>query len=410
MILSPKDFDIFCGCGREHQVSIKRIVIEKDCLPRLKSHLAVLGITGKTCAVYDTNTYKAAGLVRPSTDYEFVMNSKNLHADEKAVNHLMYNIPSDTKVLIAVGSGTIHDITRYCAAERGSVFVSAPTAASVDGFASSVAAMTWNGFKVTMPAVAPALILADISVISQAPRYLSVSGVGDILGKFICLADWKIANILTGEYYCDGIAGLMRKAVNEVVQCCDGLRNGETQAFEKLTYGLILAGVAMQLSGNSRPASGAEHHISHFIEVGAVGISHALHGEKVGVGTLICAERYHDMIKSDVIHAHHPVHFPLTREYLQPVYKNLTDSVLEENKHDVLADVDPCVFDEKWTEIRKIIDEIPSYEFLYNILHSLGAKTSLADIGIVESVMDTILEFSPYARSRLTFMRAAKML
>ena len=410
MILSPKDFDIFCSCGRDHQVSIRRIVIEKDCLPRLNAHLAVLGIYGKTCAVYDTNTYKAAGMVRPDTDYEFVMNSRNLHADEKAVNRLMYNIPADTKVLIAVGSGTIHDITRYCAAQRGTVFVSAPTAASVDGFASSVAAMTWDGFKVTIPAVAPALILADISVISQAPRYLSVSGAGDILGKYICLADWKIAHILTGEYYCDGIAGLMRKAVNEVVQCCTGLENGETSAFEKLTYGLILAGVAMQLSGNSRPASGAEHHISHFVEVGAAGISHALHGEKVGVGTLICAGRYHEMIRSEVIHAHRPVHYPLNREYLHPVYKNLTDSVLEENKHDVLADVDPRIFEEKWAEIRKIIAEIPSREFLYNILHSLGAKTSLTDIEVEESKLDTILEYSPYVRSRLTFLRAAKML
>jgi len=410
MIIAPEDFQISCKCGREHKVSIRRIVIGKDCLPNLNAHLADLGISGKTCGVYDSNTYKAAGLLRPKTDYEVILPSLNLHANERAVKQLTDSMMQDVKVLIAVGSGTIHDITRYCAAQKGICFVSAPTAASVDGFASSVAAMTWNGFKITMPAVAPVLILADISIISQAPSYLFASGVGDILGKYICLADWKIAGILTGEYYCEGIAGLMEKAVNEVRGCCEGLIRGESDAFEKLIYGLILSGVAMQLSGNSRPASGAEHHISHFIEMGIVGSSDALHGEKVGVGTLICAKRYHELGAKQAIKAKRPSPFPLTEKYLQPVYGSMTEGVLEENSHDVLADVDPAVLEEKWPEISGIISKIPSYEQLLEILRSIEARTTLADIGISDTMYNTIIEYSPYMRSRLTLLRISKML
>jgi len=410
MIIEPEDFLISCECGREHKVSIRRIVIEKNCLPDLDTHLADLGISGKTCGVYDSNTYKAAGFLRPKTDYDVVLPSINLHADERAVKQLTDSMPPDVNVLVAVGGGTIHDITRYSTAQKGICFVSAPTAASVDGFASSVAAMTWKGFKVTMPASAPVLILADILIISQAPAYLSVSGAGDILGKYICLADWKIAGILTGEYYCEGIAMLMEKAVNEVRDCCEGLKHGESEAFEKLTYGLILSGVAMQLSGNSRPASGAEHHISHFIEMGIVGSCDALHGEKVGVGTLICAKRYHELGIKQAVNAKRPSHFPLTSEYLQPVYGSMTDGVLEENSHDVLADVDPAILEEKWPEISGIISKIPSYEQLLEILRSIDARTTLSDIGISETMYNTIIEYSPYMRSRLTLLRVNKML
>ena len=410
MIITPDDFVLSCECGREHKVSIKRIVIEKNCLPALPAHMAELGISGKICGVYDSNTYAAAGKLRPQTDYDVVLPSINLHADERAVKQLTDSMPPDVKVLVAVGGGTIHDITRYSAAQKGICFVSAPTAASVDGFASSVAAMTWKGFKVTMPAAAPVLILADISIISQAPAYLSVSGVGDILGKYICLADWKIAGILTGEYYCDGIARLMEKAVNEVRDCCAGLKRGDSEAFVKLTYGLILSGIAMQLSGNSRPASGAEHHISHFIEMGVVGSSDALHGEKVGVGTLICAKRYHELGAKQAVKAKRPSHFPLTGEYLQPVYGSMTEGVLDENRHDVLEDVDPAVLEEKWPEIAGIISGIPAYEQLLEILQSISARTTLADIGISETKYETILEYSPYMRSRLTLLRASKML
>lgn len=410
MIIAPEDFQISCKCGRKHKVSIRRIVIGKNCLPDLNAHLADLGISGKTCAVYDSNTYKASGLLRPKTDYEVILPSLNLHADERAVKQLTDSMMPDVKVLVAVGSGTIHDITRYSAAQKGISFVSAPTAASVDGFASSVAAMTWKGFKVTMPAVAPVLILADVSIISQAPSYLFASGVGDILGKYICLADWEIAGILTGEYYCKGIAGLMEKAVNEVMSCCEGLRRGEPEAFEKLTYGLILSGVAMQLSGNSRPASGAEHHISHFIEMGIVGSSDALHGEKVGVGTLICAKRYHELGAKQTVKATRPLHFPLTEKYLQPVYGSMTEGVLEENSHDVLADVDPAILEEKWPEISAVISKIPSYEQLLEILRSIDARTTLADIGISDTMYNTIIEYSPYMRSRLTLLRVSKML
>lgn len=222
-------------------------------------------------------------------------------ANEHGIETLSKKLPSNAEVLIAIGSGTIHDLTRYCAAKRSIPFVSCPTAASVDGFCSSVAALTLNQCKKTVPAVAPTLVIADIDVIKNAPLYLAKSGFGDMVGKYIALSDWKIAHILTGEYYCPRIANVTAQAVNAVVQSVSKIAERDEQAFEELTYGLILSGLAMQMIGNSRPASGAEHHISHLIEMAPAGLhisSEALHGEKVGVGTLLVAGEYQRMTRN----------------------------------------------------------------------------------------------------------------
>ena len=149
-----------------------------------------------------------------------------------------------------------------------------------------------------MPGVAPLFVLADTDIIKEAPLYLALSGAGDIFGKYTALADWKIAHALTGEYFCPVIEKMTRQAVEAVYSCCRGLKTQDASAFEQLTYALILSGLAMQLMGNSRPASGCEHHISHLIEMGPAAFafsSDALHGEKVGVGTILASRAYHHL-------------------------------------------------------------------------------------------------------------------
>lgn len=104
---------------------------------------------------------------------EIVLDPQDLHANERGVQLLTEQLPGDVGYLLAIGSGTVHDITRYCAYRLRVPFVSCPTAASVDGFCSSVAAMTWGGCKKTLTAVAPQFVLADTDIIRQAPLRLT---------------------------------------------------------------------------------------------------------------------------------------------------------------------------------------------------------------------------------------------
>ncbi len=410
MILTQKDFCVpSCACGKGHQTTIRRIVIESGCLTRLTQTLFDLGFAGKVTAVYDSNSYYAKGLTRPSGCEEIILPADNLHADEHGVALLTERL-HHTDVLVAIGSGTIHDIVRYCAGKENIPFVSAPTAATVDGFASSVAAMTWGGMKKTMPAAAPVLILADLDVIAAAPIHLALAGIGDILGKYICLADWEIAHTLTGEYYCPYIADLTRTAVEQVVAGAQKLASQDKDAYRDLMYALILSGVAMQLAGNSRPASGAEHHISHLLEMKVIGDSDAMHGEKVGAATPFCCYVYHRLAQRTDISGTVSAYTPIDEDWVRRQFGSLADAILEENQSDCLAEMTPETLTENWGKVRAILSAVVSGDTLSELLRSLGAKATLEDIGISAEMSESLVTLSPYVRNRLTMMRILRML
>ncbi|MCI8453574.1 MAG: sn-glycerol-1-phosphate dehydrogenase [Lachnospiraceae bacterium] len=403
-----------CSCGRDHAMNTKAAIIESGVLADFERYVSEYGLSGKRCAVYDENTYHAKNLVRPRAEQEIVLNPENLHADETATGEVLKRLDADVKLLVAVGSGTIHDTTRYCANQLGIPFVACPTAASVDGFCSTVSAMTWGGYKKTMPGVAPEIVLADVDVIKEAPLYLALAGVGDILGKYTALADWKIAHALTGEFFCQTIEGMTRDAVKAVFACCEQVSRRDPKAIEQLTYGLLLSGLAMQLMGNSRPASGAEHHISHLIEMQPEKLavcSSALHGEKVGVGTAIASGVYHRLARlTDVSSLVKPYTFPSKDELIDFYGSRLVSAVLEENKNDCMSDVTPERLSKAWPRIREIISEIPTQEELLTLYEKLGAKKSLPDIEVPEDRQELLLTFSPTVRNRMTLMRIKRML
>lgn len=406
MIIDSKKYSGECKRGHKHEMETELCVIERGCLKNIDEYIKKYNMSGYSVAIYDENTYEAASAVRPKADKEIILPPENLHADNHGVALALEQLPDNCGYLIAVGSGTIHDITRYCAYEKGIPFVSCPTAASVDGFCSSVAAMTWDGFKKTFTAVAPKIVVADLNIISKAPMRLTNSGFGDMIGKFIALAEWKIANVLTGEYFCSVIYDITLEATKAVIGSAKAIKNGDINAYEKLVYGLLMSGIAMQLLGNSRCASGAEHHISHFIEMHpkALGAeSDALHGEKVGVGTLLASREYHRLknltFKPDVRHSE-------LEEEIKTVFGGeLSDSIMKENSDLCTKAVTEELINSNWQKICSIVDEIPTYEELMEKYKILGAKSQLSDIDIPEDKLDLLLEYSPLVRNRLTLMR-----
>lgn len=403
-----------CACGREHVMQTRTAVIEPGCLFDFEKYMAELHVGGKRCALYGANAYAATADRHPRAEQEIVLDPTELHADETSTAEVLSELKNDTEVIIAVGSGTIHDIARYCARERGVRFVSCPTGASVDGFCSTVAAMTWHGFKKTLPAVAPELVLADTEIIKNAPMELVRSGVGDIMAKYTALADWKMAHILTGELFCGKICDIMQNAADTVMKSVPGIARGEERAYADVTYALIMSGVAMQMMGNSRPASGAEHHISHMIEMQPEAFRvkfPAMHGEKTGVGSLIAVREYRRLAKIEDITPYITDYAPVPEEELRAFFGGrLADSLIKENENDCLAKVSREKLSASWGELRRIIDALPTEEYLYGLLELLGAKRDLASIGVEESGLPALLKNSPLVRNRLTLMRTRRMI
>lgn len=406
MIIDSKQYNGKCTCGREHKMTTDFCIIESGCLVNVDEYIKKSGLKGFSVAIYDENTYKSTEGIHPKADKEIILPSEGLHADNHGVMLAMEQLPESCDYLIAIGSGTIHDITRYCAYEKGLPFVSCPTAASVDGFCSSVAAMTWDGFKKTFEAVAPKIVIADLNIISKAPMFLTNSGFGDMIGKFIALADWKIAHILTNEYFCATIHDMTMDATKAVTESAKAIKEGDITAYKKLTYGLLMSGLAMQMLGNSRCASGAEHHISHLIEMQPEGLSvksDALHGEKVGVGTLLACQEYHRLKEKNLKWKDYP---ELDSNYIENMFEdNLSLSITKENANDCAIGITAKLIEEKWDKIRDIIDSVPTYKELIAKYEMLGAKSSLCDINVPEEKSNLLLDYSPLVRNRLTLMR-----
>ena len=301
------------------------------------------------------------------------------------------------------------DFARYNAFHMGIPFVAIPTLASSDGFTANICSVVIDGHKRSIPMSAPALVLADLNIIAGAPMFLTVSGVADILSKHISLADWKIAHLVSGEYYCERVAGMTQQALDMMVACAEALLDGDPPDFEAMTMAQMISGLSMQMIGNSRAASGAEHLIAHLVEMKPPRFESArgIHGECVGVGSVICAGEYHRMIEK--VPRAKPFE-PLSEEWIREKFGPLADGIIKENENDVLAAFDPQNIVDNWDAIREIVSNIPTAEEFADVFRGLDGKYRLSDIGIDEALAPEVLDISAAIRNRLTFARMRRVL
>ena len=290
-----------CACGKSHKVDIQAIRVGSGVMQELPGILRDLGAS-HIFLVADNYTYEAAGrqveqlLDQAGLAYHkrVIQTETPLVPNEYALGSVLAAMTSQDDMLLAVGSGTLNDVTKYVSARTGVPYVIAATAPSMDGYASTVAPTILDGFKTTLPAVYPAAIVADVDILKDAPMPMLTAGFGDIIGKFTSLADWRLSHQLNGEYYCPEVAGVIEAAVETCAANAKALAQREPQAIQAVTEALILSGLAMGMVGVSRPASGAEHQMAPYWEMDALrrGEEHPLHGNAVGVGTVLAASLY----------------------------------------------------------------------------------------------------------------------
>ncbi len=408
MILDCERYAGPCECGREHPLETKMVVVDYGCLNDFDKYMDACGLTGKRTVLYDTNTYSLPGMVHVRADKELVLEAQGLHSEKNMIESIIPQLESPD-VIITVGSGTLMDFARYPAHKLGIPFVAIPTLASSDGFTANICSVVIDGQKKSIPMEAPTLVLADLNIISGAPMFLNVSGVADILSKYISLTDWKIAALVSGEYYCERVAGMAQEALDLMVKCAEGMRRGEKPDFEGMTMAQMISGLTMQMLRNSRAASGAEHLIAHLVEMKPPRFenAHGIHGECVGVGTILCAEEYHRL--AGLTPKAKPF-APLNPDWVREKFGALSDGIFKENENDVLAAFDAQNIVDHWDEIREIIATIPPAEEIARLYKDLGGKYRLSDIGIDESLKPEVLDISAAIRNRLTLARMRRVL
>ena len=286
-----------CACGRSHDTELKYVRIESGAVRHLPEALEQLFVC-RPFVVFDQNTYQAAGKkVKEQLDqagikyslFVFEPTPLKMEPDEYAVGALTMSFDPACDGIIAVGSGVVNDCCKVLAHASKLPQLVVATAPSMDGYASNSSSMIQRHIKVSLYVPCPQAIICDTDIMKDAPLEMLMAGLGDMLAKYISVCEWRISHLVTGEYYCENIAGLMRASVNKCWSMAERLMKRDPEAVAAVTEGLILSGIAMSFAKISRPASGLEHYFSHLWEMMALarGDESHLHGIQVEVGTVI---------------------------------------------------------------------------------------------------------------------------
>ena len=283
-----------CKCGRRHECDIEAVYIEKGACKHLDK------LTEKynsVLIVADENTYAAAGektesaLAGKSIKKVIFTGKSVLIPDERAIETVKASLGT-SELIIGIGSGVIQDLCKYVSKFENIPYMVVATAPSMDGYASNGAAMILGGMKETVAAGLPRAIVADTEVLANAPMEMIKAGYGDIIGKYSALCDWRLANLVNGEYLCEYIYNTTNEMITKTLSTAKGLLERNEESVGTLMEALVIVGIMMSFAGSSRPASGSEHHLSHFFEI--VGIvkdePYFAHGIDVAYSTIITTE------------------------------------------------------------------------------------------------------------------------
>ena len=282
-----------CSCGKRHECPIDYVFIEKNAVRRLGE---ICKEQTRVLLVADENTFAAAGEQTVSVLSDKILKKvifsgkEILVPNENAIREVEENL-SGAEVIIGIGSGVIQDLCKYVSFYHAIPYIIVATAPSMDGYASNGAAMITGGMKVTYPAGLPKAILADTEVLKNAPMEMIKAGYGDVIGKFSALNDWKLSYLVNDEYFCQYIYDLTFEQIKTTLNLADGVLKRSEESVKALMEALVVIGILMSFAGSSRPASGSEHHLSHFFEITGILTDkpYFSHGIDVAYSTVVTA-------------------------------------------------------------------------------------------------------------------------
>ena len=301
-IISLKKTD--CTCKRIHKSCLDDVLIGSGVLNNIAE--AVKRYNAKRpFVISDINTYEIAGkrvcaLLEKSgvSCISYTLPEKAPKPDEKRIGSIMMHYDLSCDIIIGVGSGVINDLGKMLAAIADKPYIIVATAPSMDGYASSTSSMDRGGLKVSLNSRCANLIIGDLDLLKNAPLKMLKAGLGDMLAKYTSLCEWRISHSVTGEYYCEYVASLVRYATQKCVNNAMGLLSRDEESVRAVFEGLVISGIAMNFAGVSRPASGVEHYFSHLWDMRALefGSPSELHGLQCASG-FVSATRVYEKLK-----------------------------------------------------------------------------------------------------------------
>jgi glycerol-1-phosphate dehydrogenase [NAD(P)+] len=356
--------------------------------------------------VADDNTWTAAGAqaAQEMTSAGLAMaepivlaGKPRVKASAETARELATRIGGDKALPVAVGSGVINDLVKHAAELAGTAYACVPTAASMDGFAASGAALREGGFKRTLACAAPVAILADLDVIVRAPAIMGAWGYGDLVGKLVAGADWILADALGEEALNPGPFAMVQDNLSTWLRDPTAVRQRDRMALEGLMRGLVMSGLAMQAHGNSRPASGSDHQFAHLWEMEGIAVDGqpVSHGACVGVGCVSMIAAYEWLLHQD-LRAVDPVQLAACAPSVEALKTEISASfplsfMAENAETETMAKAAPAerierrlrTLKDNWRDIAAMLHRrLPQAATVRQWLDAVGGPSDAAGIGI----------------------------
>lgn len=410
-----------CQCGKSHKICMEKVLIEPGAIEKTAEVLRELGYK-KALLISDSITWDiaakkvAAVLQRERFAYKKYIINGRIVPDEKMVGDLVIHCERDFDVIVTVGAGVLNDLGKFVSYKVGIDNIVVATAPSVDGFASQHAALVIGNLKISYNSACPKAIIGDVNVLKEAPLSMIMAGWSDLMGKYSALSDWKISRIVNDEYYCDVIYEMVYKSVRICKDNIKKIQARDAKAIQQIMEGLVLTGIAMSFIGNSRPASGSEHHLSHCWEMIALEQNKKIapHGVQVGVATTLITDLYKRLAiqKIDFKKAINQAQIfdeAKWEEKTRGYFRNIAEELIEEIQSDKRYAIEKRIqriqkLEEAWPKIQNILDHIPSSEEIGALLENANAPSKPQDIGItLEEAIDSI-RFAKEVRPKYTIL------
>lgn len=410
-----------CSCGKTHSAPLKYVSVRKDALEDLPLFIQRAG-SRSVYLISDDMTCQIAGrrcmeILKEAGIKAKILRLLHLGFDEATLGEMLINMPEDCDLCVAVGTGSINDITRYFSFRMKLPFFTVATAAPMDGFASSIAVLQINSLKTTIETQTPLAIIGDTEILKNAPYRMIAAGLGDLLGKSTCLCDWRLAHIITGEHICRPIMELVENCVQGVLAKAGAAKDRDPEVLGQIMEGLVLTGVAMSLYGNSRPASGCEHHMSHYWETifGQRGLKPAPHGAQVGVGTVLILKAAEELLRRRVDfdaarRAAARYDASAWEKEIAAAYGPAAPGVIEmerkAKKNETvgrLARID--AMEARWPEISEQLKALPSSAYVTELLQSLESPCLPEQIDVDSRLLKDTFLYCKEIRARYTILQ-----
>ncbi len=357
--------------------------------------------------VADKNTYDAAGRAvqehlhsSPTTVLDpFIFDEPDFYAEYRHVTRLQAFLSENRAIPIAVGSGTINDLTKLAAFLCQRQYITLATAASMDGYTAYGASISREGFKQTFFCSAPMTVVVDLEIIAAAPAELNAAGYSDLLAKIPAGADWLVADALGLDPIDKAAWQMVQTPLRSWLADPKGVQQGRLPALTGLMEGLLMSGLAMQKTQSSRTASGAEHQFSHLWDNQHLrhNGSIPLHGFKVAIGSLAATALYHKLLHLSAGNFHHSAdqvtdYWPRWQDIEKVIVRDfpharIAGMVLQESreKYQTASAISERLkhLAGAWPDLQpRLQEQLPSAAELRQWLKQAGAPTHPEEIGL----------------------------